>query len=64
MADNRVVTAGDRVTDQISLGVLVPRDAVYDAVAAAGKQARRRDGKLPPHVMVYFAMAVALFGRL
>ena len=39
-----------------------PRDAVDDAVAVAGRQARRRDGKLPPHVMVYFAMAMALFG--
>ena len=39
----------------------MPRDAVDDAVAAAGKQARRSDGKLPPHVMVYFVMALALF---
>ena len=63
MADNGVV-AGGRLTDQVTLGVLawsVPRDAVDDAVAAAGRQARRRDGKLPPHVMVYFAMAMALF---
>jgi Insertion element 4 transposase N-terminal/Transposase DDE domain len=52
------------VTDLISLGVLassVPRDAVDDAVAAWGRQARRRDGKLPPHVVVYFVMAMALF---
>ena len=58
------MAAGGRLTDQITLGVLascVPRDAVDDAVAAAGRQARRRDGKLPPHVMVYFAMAMALF---
>jgi Insertion element 4 transposase N-terminal len=64
MADNGVVTAGSRLTDWVSLGVLasfVPRDAVDDAVAAAGKQARRPDGKLPPHVMVYFVMALALF---
>ncbi len=63
MADNGVV-AGGRLTDQITLGVLaasVPRDAVDDAIAATGRQARRRDGKLPPHVMVYFAMAMALF---
>src|SRR5229473_1724791 len=63
MADNGVV-AGGRLTDWVSLGVLaafVPRDAVDDAVAAAGKQARRSDGKLPPHVMVYFVMALALF---
>jgi hypothetical protein len=58
------MVAGGRLTDQITLGVLassVPRDAVDDAVADAGRQARRRDGKLPPHVMVYFAMAMALF---
>jgi len=61
---NGVVAAGGRLTDWISLGVLassVPRDAVDEAVAAAGKGARRSDGKLPPHVMVYFAMALALF---
>ena len=48
----------------MSLGVLassVPRDVIDDAVAAAGRQAKRSDGKLPPHVMVYFAMAMALF---
>jgi hypothetical protein len=64
MAQNGVVGAGGRLTDQISIGVLaswVPRDAVDDAVAAAGRQARRPDGKLPPHVMVFFAMAMALF---
>src|SRR5450755_1738567 len=64
MADNGVVSAGGRLTDWVSLGVLaafVPRDAVDDAVAAAGKQAKRSDGKLPPHVMVYFVMALALF---
>ena len=64
MADNGVVTAGGRLTDWVSLGVLaafVPRDAVDYAAAAAGRQARRSDGKLPPHVMVYFVMALALF---
>jgi hypothetical protein len=63
MADNGVV-AGGRLTDWVSLGVLaafVPRDAVDEAIAAAGKQARRSDGKLPPHVMVYLVMALALF---
>jgi Insertion element 4 transposase N-terminal len=39
----------------------VPRDAVDDAVEATGKGARRKGGKLPPHVMVYFAMGLALF---
>jgi hypothetical protein len=63
---NGVVAVGGRLTDWVSLGVLassVPRDAVDEAVAAAGKGARRSDGKLPPHVMVYFAMALALFAE-
>jgi hypothetical protein len=66
VAHNGVMAAGGRLTDWISLGVLassVPRDAVDEAVAAAGKGARRSDGKLPPHVMVYFAMALALFAE-
>lgn len=53
-----------RLSEWISLGVLagsVPRDAVDEAVLACGKQAKRSDGKLPPHVMVYFVMALALF---
>ena len=28
---------------------------------STGKAAKRSGGKLPPHVMVYFAMALALF---
>ena len=55
--------AEGRLSDWISLGVLaswVPRDAVDDAVEATGKGAKRKGGKLPPHVMVYFAMALAL----
>ena len=39
----------------------VDRDAVDDAVEAAGKTARRKGWKLPPQVMVYFVMALALF---
>jgi hypothetical protein len=61
-----VVVAGGRLTDQMSLGVLasfVPRDAIDQAVAAAGRAAKRSDGKLPPHVMVYFVMAMALFAE-
>ena len=52
--------------DQVSLGVLassVPRDVLDDAVAAAGRGAKRSDGKLPPHVMVYFTLAMALFAE-
>jgi hypothetical protein len=52
------------LTDWISLGVLtstVPRDVVEEVVTATGKQAQRSDGKLPPHVVVYLVMALALF---
>ena len=58
------VVAGGSLTDWVSLGVLassVPRDAVDEAVAACGKGARRAGGKLPPHVVVYLVMALALF---
>jgi hypothetical protein len=64
MTQNAGVAADGRWTDQVSLGVLassVPRDVIDDAVAACGRRARRSDGKLPPHVMTYFAMAMALF---
>jgi hypothetical protein len=63
MTQNGVVTAAGRLADRISLGVLVssvPRDAVDDAIAVTGKGAKRSDGKLPPHFMVYFVMALAL----
>jgi len=56
--------AGGRLTDWISLGVLaswVPADAIDDAVEAAGKGLRRRGGKLPPRVVAYLVMALALF---
>ena len=58
--------AEGRLSDWISLGVLaswVPRDAVDDAVEVTGKGAKRKGGKLPPHVMVYFAMGLALFAE-
>jgi Insertion element 4 transposase N-terminal len=60
------VAAQGRLTDWISVGVLassVPRDLVDEAIAVTGKQAKRSDGHLPPHVMVYFAMALALFAE-
>ncbi|GAB3869992.1 hypothetical protein GCM10029964_110020 [Kibdelosporangium lantanae] len=66
MAETAGVVVGDRLTDWVSIGVLtssVPRDVVDEAVAVAGKQAKRGDGKLPPHVMVYFVMAMALFAE-
>src|SRR5436189_5322588 len=64
MTQTGSVAGGGALTDWISLGVLassVPRDVVEDAVAVTGKGARRAGGKLPPHVMVYFVMALALF---
>ena len=66
MTQNTDVAASARPTDLISLGVLasaVPRDAVDEAIAVTGRQAKRSDGKLPPHVMVYFVMALALFAE-
>ena len=60
MTHNGVVAGDSRLTDWISLGALassISRDTVDEAVAAAGRAARRSDGKLPPHVMVYFALA-------
>ena len=56
--------AGGCLTDWISLGVLaswVPADAIDDAVVATGKNAQRGGGKLPPRVVVYLVMALALF---
>ncbi|MFD0746904.1 transposase domain-containing protein [Phytohabitans flavus] len=41
----------------------VPRDVVDAAVAVYGRESKRSDGKLPAHVMVYFAMALALFAE-
>jgi hypothetical protein len=64
MTQTGVVMGGGRLADWISLGVLaswVPRDAVDDAVGVTGRGARRSDGKLPPHVVVYLVMALALF---
>ena len=54
------------LTDWISLGVLassVPRDVVDEAIAETGRGVRRAGGKLPPHVVVYLVMALALFAE-
>jgi hypothetical protein len=56
--------AESRLSDWISLGVLaswVSRDAVEDAVEVTGRTAKRKGGKLPPQVMVYFVMGLALW---
>lgn len=66
MAQNAVVAGEGRLTDWISIGALassVPRDVIDEAIVVTGKQAQRSDGRLPPHVMVYFAMAMALFAQ-
>src|SRR5258708_4051215 len=58
--------AEGRLSDWIPLGVLaswVLRDAVDDGVEATGKGAKRKGGELPPHVMVYVAMALALLAE-
>jgi Insertion element 4 transposase N-terminal len=63
MAETGGVVEGS-LADWVSLGVLmsaVPRDVVDEAVAVTGRGALRSGGKLPPHVMVYFVMALALF---
>jgi len=56
-----------RVTDLVSAGLLASwlgRDVVDEAVAVTGKGARRRGGKLPPHVVVYLVVALALFPEM
>jgi hypothetical protein len=61
-----VVAGSGALTDWISLGVLassVPRDVVDEAIAETGRGARRAGGKLPPHVVVYLVMALALFAE-
>jgi hypothetical protein len=58
------LVGGQRVTDLVSVGVLaswLSRDAVDEAVVAAGRQVRRRGGSLPPHVTAYLVIAMALF---
>jgi hypothetical protein len=58
------MVAGGVLTDLVSLGILaswVPRDVVDEVIAESGKGARRSGGKLPPHVVVYFVAALALF---
>jgi len=58
-----VMGAGFRLADAISLGVLtssVPR-TWWMRLLSDGRQARRGMGRPPPHVMVYFHDALALF---
>src|SRR5918997_3123332 len=55
--------AGIRLTDHISLGVIArafPPDRVRQVLAETGK-ASERERDLPAHVMVYYAIALALY---
>jgi hypothetical protein len=54
---------GPRLTDHISLGVLTasfPIETVREVLACTGR-ASRRERDLPAHVMVYYAIALALY---
>ena len=54
---------GSRITDYVSLGVITktfPLERVRSALAAAGK-ASLRERDLPAHVVVYYAIALALY---
>ncbi len=55
--------AGIRLSDHISLGVIAktfPLDQVRQVLAATGKTSER-ERDLPAHVMVYYAIALALY---
>src|SRR4051812_45552705 len=54
--------AGVRLSDHISLGVAraVPSERVRQVLAETGK-ASERERDLPAHVMVYYAIALALY---
>ena len=54
---------GSRITDYISLGVITktfPLKRVHAVLAATGK-ASQRERDLPAHVVVYYAIALALY---
>jgi hypothetical protein len=56
--------SGGRLTDRIGIGVLtriVPRDTVDEVLAETGR-GEKRSRPLPAHVMVYFVLAMAIFG--
>lgn len=58
-----VLPAGSRLSDYISLGVLMrtfPLDKVREALLASGT-ASRRHRDLPAHVTVYYVIALALY---
>jgi len=57
------LSAGPRITDYISLGVVAsafPRATVDEVLAETGKTSRR-ERDLPAHVVVYYVIALALY---
>src|SRR3954466_13366280 len=57
------LSAGIRLSDHVSLGVIArtfPLDQVRQVLAETGK-ASERERDLPAHVMVYYAIALALY---
>lgn len=57
---------GVRLTDHVSLGVLTasfPLEIVNDILARTGRESQR-DRELPAHVMVYYAIALALYAEV
>jgi hypothetical protein len=59
-----VLAVNGRLTDRISIGVLarvVSRDVVDEVLAETGRKERRMR-LLPAHVVVYFVVAMAVFG--
>ena len=58
------IAVGGRLTDRIGIGVLtrlVSRDAVDEVLTETGRR-EKRSRLLPAHVVVYFVMAMAVFG--
>jgi hypothetical protein len=58
------ISGGVRLTDRIGIGVLtrlVSRDAIDEVLAETGRR-EKRSRLLPAHVMVYFVIAMAVFG--
>src|SRR5271170_5550040 len=58
------IPRGDLLTDRVGIGVLtrtVPRDLVDEVLAETGRR-EKRSRLLPAHVVVYFVMAMIIFG--
>src|SRR3974390_2578744 len=63
VVDETGESAGGRLTDRISIGVLTrvgPRGLVHEVLAETRRR-EKRSRLLPAHVVVYFVMAMAIF---